>query len=107
MVQLVGIIAIIALAMTWGSLRVQRSFGLRPLLITSVVWIALLVIGFTVLNQPQCPINQVDTSKCIIGVNIGLGWYVLFAIIPSSIALLMIWILAVVRTIRSKARSTA
>jgi len=64
-------------------------------MIVTGAWFLSIALGLTVMNPPQCPDNytqaQVDASNCIIGANIGIGFYVMFVILPLSIAVLVLW----------------
>lgn len=66
---------------------------------------AILAFGFIFLNPGQCPADytqeQIDSSGCMVGANIGLGLIVLF-VAPVALTSLVLAVVALVRRITGK-----
>jgi hypothetical protein len=83
-----------------SALSVSKTFRSRIKLLSvfSVILAVLVVLGFTVMNPPQCPISytqhQINAAngKCIIGANIGIGLYFMFIVIPAALLVAVLWI---------------
>ena len=75
----------------------KQSFNatLKLLSVFSAVLALLIVLGFTVMNPPQCLPNHTPKNEfeCIVGANIGLGVYFMFIVFPAAIGLIAMWVI--------------
>lgn len=67
----------------------------KLLSIFSAIYFIIVLLSFTVLNPPQCPLEytqaQVDATGCNVGANIGLGLMAMFVLVPGAVILLVLW----------------
>jgi hypothetical protein len=78
----------------------SKTFGSRVKLLAvfSALLALLVLLGFTIMNPPQCPYiytqQQVDAAhgSCIVGANIGIGLYFMFIVAPAALFVFFLWI---------------
>lgn len=102
LIAFLGFITFIIMAVQ-GTFRASQTFAskVKLLIVFSAVLALLIVLGLTLFNPPQCPVNysqaQIDAAqgilpKCIIGANIGLPFYFLFVVLPVGLVVTALWI---------------